>query len=127
MSPRAECEAAMDDMAAHAEQLHQAAVLTLSTPALLAEVDAGLALRVCRRQTTARDVLLVQSLAARLKTASVAHARATNREPLDGMLMLDLGAPLETDESFALSLSELMQRTAPSEIAAIFRDTELET
>lgn len=90
MSPRAEREAAMDDMAEHAVQQHQPAVLTLSTPALLAEVNAGLALRVCRRQTTARDVLLVQALATRLVAASAAHARATNREPLEGMLLIDI-------------------------------------
>jgi hypothetical protein len=85
----------MDDMADHAVALLQPPVLTLSTPALLAEVDAGLALRVCRRQTTARDVLLVQALAARLVTASAAHARAANREPLEGMLLVDI--PNERD------------------------------
>lgn len=72
----------------------EAAVLTLSTPALLAEVDDGLALRVCRRQTTARDVLLVQAMAARLQAATISHAlasRSLNREPLDGALWLDLG------------------------------------
>lgn len=68
----------------------QPAVLTLTTPALLAEVNDGLALRVCRQQTTARDVLLVQALAARLLTASAAHARATNREPLEGMLLVEI-------------------------------------
>jgi hypothetical protein len=70
--------------------LLEPAVLTLSTPSLLAEVNDGLALRVCRQQTTARDVLLVQALAARLVTASAAHARATNREPLEGMLLVDI-------------------------------------
>ena len=55
-----------------------------------------------------------------------AYMRSLNREPLDGMLMLDLGAPLETDESFSLSISEVMQRQAPAEIAAFFRDSELE-
>lgn len=90
------------------------AVLTLTTPALLAEVNDGLAQRVCRRLTTSRDVQLVQALAARLTAASVDHARA----------MLDT-TPIETDESFALSLSEVMQRKAPPEIAAFFRDSEL--
>jgi len=96
MSPRLEREAAMDDMAAFAQAhrfapivsdvpdpraptrvvpTHIAAraeppVLTLPTPALLAEVHDGLALRVCRQQTTARDVLLVQALEARLRTAA---------------------------------------------------------
>lgn len=68
--------------------LLEPAVLTLSTRALLAEVSAGLALRVCRQQTTARDVLLVQAMEARLKTASVAPAR--NVEALDGMLLVDI-------------------------------------
>lgn len=83
--PRAQpCEAGMDDTAAYAEQLAESSPLTLSTPALLAEVDA-LALRVVRCETRARDVLLVQSLAARLKTATA----PSNREPLDGMLRLE--------------------------------------
>lgn len=76
--------------------LRELPVLQLTTPELLAEVDDGLALRVCRQQTTARDVLLVQCLAARLQTATISHALATrslNREPLDGMLMLDLRTP----------------------------------
>ena len=90
MSPRLEFEAAMDDASDFAVTHHQPAVLTMSTPALLAEVNEGLALRVCRRQTTARDVLLVQALAARLTAASVAHARATNREALEGMLLVDI-------------------------------------
>lgn len=90
MSPRAEREAAMDDMADFAVGQAQPAVIALSTPALLAEVNDGLALRVCRQQTTARDVLLVQSLTARLVAASAAHARATNREPLEGMLLVDI-------------------------------------
>lgn len=90
MSPRAEREAAMDDMGDYAVAQAQPAVLAMSTPALLAEVNAGLALRVCRRQTTARDVLLVQSLAARLTTASVQHAKATCEARLDGALRLDL-------------------------------------
>lgn len=90
MSPRIEREAAMDDMGDYAVAQAQPAVLTLPTPALLAEANAGLALRVCRRETTQRDVLLVQALAARLTTASAEHARATNREPLDGPLWLDL-------------------------------------
>lgn len=71
----------MDDMADHAVGLVQPAVLSLSTPALLAEVHDGLALRVCRRQTTARDVQLVQALAARLVTAVAAHAAATKPSP----------------------------------------------
>lgn len=58
-------------------------VIELGTPELLAEVDDGLALRVCRRQTTARDVLLVQALTDRLRTAPV-----RGREPLEGMLYL---------------------------------------
>jgi hypothetical protein len=66
----------------------QVAVLALSTPALLAEADDDLVLRMCRRKTTSRDVLLVQALAARLKTA-VAPVRG--REALDGALWLDLG------------------------------------
>jgi hypothetical protein len=72
----------------------QPAVLTLSTSALLAEVEEGLAMRVCRQQTTARDVLLVQAMAARLQAATISHALATrslNREPLDGALWLDIG------------------------------------
>lgn len=94
MSPRAEREAAMDDMADYAQGLHGSAVLTMSTPALLAEVEAGLAMRVCRQHTTGRDVLLVQALATRLQAATISHALATrslNREPLDGALGLDLG------------------------------------
>lgn len=64
------------------------AVLTLPTAALLAEVASGLALRVCRQQTTARDVLLVQALAARLKTASAAPV--AGREALEGMLLVEI-------------------------------------
>lgn len=56
-----------------------------------------------------------------------AYTKSLNREALDGMLMLDLGAPLETDESFALSISEVMQRVAPVEIAKFFADSELES
>lgn len=66
----------------------QPAVLTLSTPALLAEVNAGLAMRVCRQQTTARDVLLVQAMAARLELAGAAPVRG--REVLEGMLLVDM-------------------------------------
>jgi hypothetical protein len=94
MAPLHELHAAQDDVAEYAAQQHRPAVLTMSTPALLAEVNAdGLALRVCRQQTTARDVLLVQAMYARLLSASVAHAQATNREPLDGALWLDLRTP----------------------------------
>lgn len=111
MSPRLEREAAMDDMAEHAVDLAEPAVLSLTTPALLAEVESGLALRVCRRQTTARDVLLVRALAARLTAASAEHARATNREPLEGMLMLDVGAPIEAPDEFTpISFRELQAR-----------------
>lgn len=72
----------MDDMADYAVDHAKSAVLTMSTPALLAEVNNnGLALRVMRQHTTVRDVLLVQALAARLLTATVEHARATNDLP----------------------------------------------
>lgn len=91
--------------------LLEPAVLTLSTPALLAEVHDGLALRVCRRQTTARDVELVLSMAARLTTASVAHAKATNREPLDGALWLDLG-----------TVADVTSHRAPPAIADFLRE-----
>ena len=75
--PRAvPCYAGMDDMGDYAVAQAQTAVLTLPHRALLAEVDAGLALRVCRRETTARDVLLVQALTARLSSAVVALERA---------------------------------------------------
>ena len=112
MSPLEERHAAMDDMADHAQRFapiriqspghppvrrlpaHLAttvstrrdlSVIELGTPELLAEVDDGLALRVCRRQTTARDVLLVQALTDRLRTAPV-----RGREPLEGMLLIDI-------------------------------------
>ncbi len=51
------------------------------------------------------------------------------REKLEGMLMLDIGGntPLETDETFALSISEVMQRTTPPEIARLFANSELES
>jgi hypothetical protein len=91
--------------------LLEPAVLTMPTPALLAEVNAGLALRVCRRETTARDVLLVQAMAARLVTASAQHAQATNREPLDGALWLDLGG-----------VADVMARKAPPAIADFLRE-----
>ena len=58
---------------------------------------------------------------------AIVNAPSTNREPLDGSLWLDLGMPLETVESFALSLSEVTQRTAPPEIAKLFADSELES
>jgi hypothetical protein len=96
MSPIEQRYAEADAMAEWA----QPAVLTMSTPALLAEVDAGLALRVCRQQTTARDVLLVQALTARLQAATISHALATRKVRLGaperieleprGMLALDL-------------------------------------
>lgn len=85
----------MDDMADFAVAQAQPAVLTMSTPALLAEVNAGLALRLMRQHTTVRDVLLVQALAARLQSATISHAlaaRSLNKEPLDGALWLDVGA-----------------------------------
>lgn len=115
LSPRLEREAGMDDMADHAQRFapircplpdarmpvrelsplvatrlaEEPSPLLLSTPTLLAEVDA-LCMRVVRCETRARDVLLVQTLAARLTTASAAHARATNREPLEGMLLVEI-------------------------------------
>ena len=90
--PRAQpCEAGMDDTGDYAIAQAEASPLLLSTPLLLAEVDVGLALRVCRQQTTARDVLLVQALAARLKTATT--AQPVNREALDSALWLDLRVP----------------------------------
>lgn len=95
MAPINELHAAMDDMADYAQGMHGPAVLTMSTPALLAEVNDGLAMRVMRQQTTVRDVLLVQALAARLQAATISHAlaaRSLNREPLDGALWLDVGA-----------------------------------
>jgi hypothetical protein len=123
--PRAHaCEEGMDDTGDFAVTKAEASPLLLSTPALLAEVDT-LALRIVRRETRARDVLLVQALAARLKTATAA-AQPTNREPLDGMLMLDIDEQ-PSDDAFALDLSKVMQRVAPPEIAAIFANSEFES
>lgn len=79
--------AAVDDTSDYAQALAEASPLSLTTPALLAEVDA-LTLRIARCETRARDVTLVHQLAARLRTASMAPAR--NRERLEGMLVLDL-------------------------------------
>jgi hypothetical protein len=76
----------MADMGDHAITRAEASPLLLSTPALIAEVDA-LAMRIVRRETRARDVLLVQALAARLRTATTMAPR--NREPLEGMLRLE--------------------------------------
>lgn len=58
-----------------------------------------------------------------------AYTKSLNREPLDGMLVLDIGGgrALETDETFALSISEVMQRQAPAAIAKFFSDSELES
>lgn len=64
--------------------------LALTTPELLSEVDA-LSLRAARRETTSRDVMLVHALAARVRSLSMRPA--TNREPLDGALWLDLRTP----------------------------------
>lgn len=56
-----------------------------------------------------------------------AHTKSLNTEPLEGMLVLDFNVPIETDESFALSISAVMQRTAPAAIARLFADSELES
>lgn len=56
-----------------------------------------------------------------------AITQSLNREALDGSLWLDLSAPLETDETFALSISEVLQRKAPPAIAAFFANSELES
>lgn len=124
MSPRLEREAAMDDMATHAEQQRPAnlidTLVRLPTEQLVAEGNA-LSARMLGAIHTARDFAVVAALVQRVQQAGVEHAQATNREPLEGMLMLDFGQPLETDESFALSISELMERTAPAAIADFFK------
>lgn len=79
------CHEGMDDTAEHARELAEAAPLSLTTPQLQAEVDA-LCMRIVRRETRARDVLLVLAISARLRTALLSPAR--NREPLEGMLWL---------------------------------------
>lgn len=86
LSTLAEQHAGMDDMAAYSESL-QRSPLALTTHELTAESD-GLAMRVLRRETTARDVSLVQALAARLRT--MVMRPATNREALEGMLLIDI-------------------------------------
>lgn len=53
---------------------------------------------------------------------AIVNAPMTNREPLEGMLVLDIGTPIETDESFALSISEVMLRTAPAAIGNFLRE-----
>lgn len=84
------CYEGMDDMAEHSRELAEATPLSLTTPALLVEVDA-LCMRIVRRETRARDVLLVQAITARLRTFLIAPPR--NVEPLDGALWLpDLSA-----------------------------------
>lgn len=79
------CYEGMDDTADHAVALLEAAPLSLTTPELLAEIDA-LSMRIVRRETRARDMLLVLAISARLRTALLLPAR--NREPLEGMLWL---------------------------------------
>jgi hypothetical protein len=109
MSPNVEREAAMDDMADYAQGLHGSAVLTMSTPALLAEVDDGLALRVCRRETTARDVLLMQAMSERLR--SMVMRPASNREALDGMLLIEIADESEA-RAPALTFNAIERRHA---------------
>lgn len=107
------CYAGMDDMAEHAQRFtpircalpdelaparelsplvatrlaEEPSPLLMTTPALLAEVDT-LTMRIVRRETRARDVLLVQTLATRLRCASLTPVRG--REVLEGMLLVDI-------------------------------------
>lgn len=88
------CYEGMDDAADYAQTLVEVSPLLLSTPALLAEVDA-LALRVARCETRARDVALVHQLAVRLRAASIA-APVRGREALEGMLLVDIADERDT-------------------------------
>lgn len=94
MSPRLEREAAMDDMATHAEQQRPAnlidTLVRLPTEQLVAEGNA-LSARLLGAIHTTRDFAVVAALVQRVQRAGVEHARATNREALDGALWLDLG------------------------------------
>ncbi|GAC1664432.1 MAG: hypothetical protein PVS3B2_00040 [Candidatus Dormibacteraceae bacterium] len=121
----------MDDMAAYAEQ--QARVKrcgnlidilhALPIDRLVTEARA-LQARMLGPQFSAHDFALVVAMTQRIER-QVPGALPANREPLEGMLMLDIG-DREDGADFVLQLGEVMQRVAPPEIARLFANSELE-
>lgn len=96
MSPRHEREAAMDEMADYAVTHPQAHPVNqidefckMSTDRLVEEAH-GLQARMLAPVHTTRDFALVAAMTMRLQRASVSHARVIGREPLEGMLQLDI-------------------------------------
>lgn len=94
MSPRLEQEAAMDDMADYAATLRPTRPGNLIDEFCempmdrLVEEANGLQSRMLSSSHTTRDFALVAAMTMRLQHASVSHARASNREALEGMLYL---------------------------------------